>query len=223
MEKIKINKIIRSRRRTLALLITNEGTLVVRAPYGIPLNYIEDMVVRKSGWIRKKVKEIASRPKPNERKFIDGEDFLYLGKTYRLQTVEDASFVFRLTDMLYISRNLLHCAGEVLTEWYKSEAFKIVNERCAYYSKIINCKPASVKINGAKRRFGSCGFKGNINFSWRLIMAPVEVIDYVVVHELVHLNQHDHSALFWKKVENILPDYKVKRQWLKNNSHLLEM
>ncbi|MEM3513203.1 MAG: M48 family metallopeptidase, partial [Thermoplasmata archaeon] len=82
-------------------------------------------------------------------------------------------------------------------------------------------KPKKIKITSGKTRFGSCTSKGYINLSWRLVLAPPEIIDYVIVHELAHLKEPNHSKKFWAVVEKFIPDYKTKRKWLKENGHLL--
>ncbi len=223
MAKIKIDKIVRSNRKTVALIVTQDATLVVRAPVFTPMEHIERLVSKKSSWIRQKIAEVSKRPKTLAKQFVGGEGFLYLGKLHELHIVDDASLIIELKDRLYISKNSLPQARQVIVQWYKEEALKIIRERCAWYAKITGYKPASVKITNAQKRWGSCGPKGTLNFSWRLIMAPVEVIDYLVVHELVHIRQPDHSKLFWTKVKSILPDYQMREKWLKQNGRLLTL
>lgn len=103
----------------------------------------------------------------------------------------------------------------------KKNAKDLLHSRVIYFSNKFGLQYNKVKINNAKKRWGSCTSKGNLNFCWRLAMAPLMVIDYVVVHELSHLEHKDHSKRFWKKVEDILPNYKEQRKWLKDNGHLL--
>lgn len=100
--------------------------------------------------------------------------------------------------------------------WLKLAEEKIP-ERCKYYSEVTGLAPTSVRINNAKTRWGSCGAKGRLNFTWRLILAPVEVIDYVVVHELMHLVERNHSQRFWRRVGEIIPAYQARRRWLRKN------
>ena len=221
METIKIDKIVRSNRKTVALIVTQDATLVVRAPVYTPMAYIERLVSKKSSWIKQKIAEVLKRPKPPAKEFVGGEGFLYLGKLHKLHIVDDPSLIIELKDRLYISKNSLPQARKVIMQWYKEEALKIIRERCAWYAKITGYKPASIKITNAQKRWGSCGPKRTLNFSWRLVMAPMEVIDYLVVHELVHIEHPDHSKLFWTKVQSILPDYKKREQWLKQNGRLL--
>jgi predicted metal-dependent hydrolase len=98
---------------------------------------------------------------------------------------------------------------------YKKEAKDKITQRLDYYSSVTGLRYKTVKITSAKTRWGSCGPRGNLCFTWRLMNAPLEVIDYVVVHELVHTVQRDHSKKFWSKVHAIIPDYKTRRTWLR--------
>ena len=174
---VAIHQIVRSRRRSIALIITDDAKLVVRAPWRVPDEYIIQLVSKKRSWIERKLVEMADRPKPLS--FTPQEK-----------------------------------------KRFKKEALVKIRERCALYAAITGYKPASVKITSAEKRWGSCGPKGTVNFSWRLILKPLPIIDYVVVHELVHLAERNHSRRFWDKVGAILPDYKLRRRWLKENGGL---
>ncbi len=103
------------------------------------------------------------------------------------------------------------------------EAQKEIQSRCMWFSMKTGHVPASIRITDARQRWGSCTHKGGLNFSWRLIQAPPEIVDYVVVHELVHISQPDHSRKFWNKVKEILPDYERRRKWLRENERLLKI
>jgi predicted metal-dependent hydrolase len=221
MEEITINKIMRSRRRTITLIITPDSTLVVRAPLGASNSYIAGVVRKKSAWIKKKLLEASLRTKPPAREFVNGEDFLYLGQTYKLCIVERAIRDIELKENLCLAARVMPIARYVIRRWYKSAAAKIIGQRCQWYADVNGFNPLSVKITEARKRWGSCGPKGTLNFSWRLIMAPVEVIDYVIVHELAHIGQLNHSPAFWCKVAAILPDYKKREKWLKENGSML--
>jgi predicted metal-dependent hydrolase len=223
MEEIKISKIIRSKRKTIALVLTHDATLVIRAPLKTPIDYLENLVNKKRNWIKAKLKEIQNNPRPKAKEFVNGEAFFYLGKSYRLK-IEDILVVdIELKDNLLLSQEKASYARDVVIKWYKSVADKKIKERCEWYSRLTGYKPLSIKITDAQRRWGSSGPKETVNFSWRLIMAPLEIIDYVIVHELVHLEQRDHSRLFWDKVKSILPDFKKRQKWLKDNGRTLNI
>lgn len=223
MEEIKISKIIRSKRKTIALVLTHDAMLVIRAPLKTPVDYLENLVSKKRDWIRTKLQEIQSKPKPRAKEFVNGESFFCLGKSYKLKILDSIGVDIELKDNLLLSLEKVPYARDVVIKWYKSVAEKKIKERCEWYSSLTGYKPLSIKITGAQKRWGSSGSKGTVNFSWRLIMAPLEIIDYVIVHELVHLEQRDHSRLFWDKVKSIMPDFKIRQKWLKDNERTLSI
>jgi len=106
-------------------------------------------------------------------------------------------------------------------DWYKERAYEKISERVQWYALKNGFQYNKIKITQAQKRWGSCSSKGNLNFSWRLIMAPLPVVDYVVVHELAHLVEKNHSKAFWSKVKMLMTDYQKQQEWLKRNGHLL--
>lgn len=215
-----IGKIVRTRRKTIALVITQDAELIVRVPLKIPLSFIERAVNKRSEWINRKIAEIKSRPRSEKRQFVTGGKFFYLGQQYELQIVTNQHSVF-LKEKLCVPEGSAWYIKSAIEKWYKKRALALIGERCKLYSKIVGSVPASIRITNAQKRWGSCGVKKKVNFSWRLIMAPIEVIDYVVVHELAHLEQLNHSRLFWNKVKSLLPDFKTRQQWLRKNEGFL--
>ncbi len=220
---IRVEKVIRSKRRTIALEITHDATLIVRAPNRAPDKAIADLIREKRGWILRHLEGMRRRPRPAVHEYLEGEIFLFLGGLYPLTFVDDGRNVISRLDRLYVSRSLLPDIRRSLERWYMREAELIVKERCAYFSMVTGLVPASVRVTGARRRWGSCTSEGNVNFSWRLVQAPPGIVDYVVVHELAHLSHHNHSQSFWHKVSGILPDYRERRAWLKENEHLMRI
>lgn len=222
MHKIQIDKLVRSRRKSLALEIAADASLIVRAPLKASLEYIEKIVQKKQRWIERKQKIAFDRhSKFIPKRFVDGEGFLYLGDTYRL-SIEDTSQPPLVFDNGFrLSRQYLSEARKVFIEWYKREAYKKITERLGWYSYLSGLKYNKFKITNARKRWGSCTAIGNLCFSWRLIMAPLQVIDYVVIHELAHLQQRNHSLRFWNKVKDLMPDHKKYKYWLRDNEHVM--
>ena len=213
---IKIDKIIRSRRRSIALVVCPDATLVVRAPMKISLGYIQDLVFRKRLWINKKKRQALKHgPPARAKEFINGEEFLYLGERYKLKI--GAVKKIEIGDYLFFPEKYSSKARVKMTEWYKQKARDEITERAIILSRFTGWDFKSISITSAQTRWGSCGAKGSINFTWKLIMAPFSVIDYVVVHELAHTVERNHSARFWDKVAVVLPDYKIRQKWLRNN------
>lgn len=219
MVKIKINKIERSKRKTVALLINSDSTLTVKAPFLVSSSYIEKLINKKHSWITKKVKAIQARPKPVMREYVNGEGFPYLGKSYRLKITSCSSI--QLGDYLLFPKQKIENIKQELTDWYKQQALRKLNSRVSWYSKKMGVNYSSLKLSNAEKRWGSCGRSNTLSFNWRLIMAPLKILDYVVVHELTHIEEKNHSRKFWNRVKVVLSDYEKSRSWLKENSHSL--
>jgi len=219
---IKIDKLIRSRRKTIGLQITNDARLIVRAPYFASEDLIHKLVSRKGAWIKSKQDHFKERQdKVLVRKFIPGEEFLFLGQGYPLAVAEDLPKAVVLDNALMISQVVLGNAKDHIENWYRVQALEHITQRVEYYAQMARLQYQSIRINDAKTRWGSCGYKDTLNFTWRLIMAPARVVDYVVIHELMHLKQRNHSHKFWAEVACMMPDYKQDERWLKKNGHLL--
>jgi predicted metal-dependent hydrolase len=223
MEEIPVEKIIRSRRRTIALEVTPAATVIVRAPIRTSTEYIEEVIQKKSSWILRKMDEVKRRPLSPPHEYAEGELFLFLGRSYPLHFVENRSVTIEHSDRLNVSSTLIPDIRNQLKYWYREEARKELQARCMWFSLKTGHVPATIRITDARQRWGSCTLKGGLSFSWRLIQAPPEIVDYVVVHELVHIDQPDHSKKFWAKVRKIMPEYKRRRNWLKENEWLLKI
>lgn len=214
-QNLSIDRLIRSRRKSVSISITPKAEVIVRAPLTLSENIIFDIVLKKHGWIKEKLGQVREI---KDKKFIPGEIFHFLGSNYTLQSTLNKKRIGISDDILEIPESFLCIAEKKLIEWYKKEALVILHARSALISKKTGIKYSNVKITGARRRWGSCGHRGNINLSWRLVMCPLEVIDYVVIHELAHIEVRNHSKLFWDKVEKLMPDYRNQELWLKRNS-----
>ncbi|MGA2297244.1 MAG: SprT family zinc-dependent metalloprotease [FCB group bacterium] len=225
MPNVKIDKLIRSKRKTMTLIIDDKSNIIVRAPLRISQKEINSFVDNNHTWILKKKEQIQNKIKnKKEISYKNGSTFLYNGKEFELVITFDTKYALRFNGINFIMHpNYIGLAQKVFEQWYIRAAYKIISQRAMFYSQKHNLKFNKVRISNAMKRWGSCSSTGNINFSWRLVMAPREVIDYVVVHELAHLIQMNHSKRFWKIVEKILPSYKVYKMWLKNNEHLLDL
>ncbi|MCL4562914.1 MAG: M48 family metallopeptidase [Chloroflexi bacterium] len=221
---MEIDKIIRSRRKTIALIIEPDGRLVVRAPLRLPERQIHDLVERKAGWIVRKQDQIRQAGSTLQtHAYSEGEELLYLGKPYRLILVPNPAPPLCLEDSFYLSAALRGRGKEVFTAWYRNQAARILSERVRLFAGSMQLSFHQVKITSARTRWGSCSAQGNLCFTWRLVMAPLPIIDYVVVHELAHLLQRNHSHAYWEIVAKVLPDYRQRRGWLKANGRLLTL
>jgi predicted metal-dependent hydrolase len=222
---IQIDKLVRSKRRTIALIIERDGSFTVRAPLRTPHATIETFIQQKVDWItrtREKLKSTPGEPTLGKQ-YTDGEKFPFLGSFFDLKLVGSQKHSLHFDSGFTLSRAAQTKGEQVFTRWYRERAFEIISERVKRYSQQYNFTPKQVKVSSAKTRWGSCGPNGTLNFTWRLVMAPLDVIDYVVVHELAHLRVKNHSSKFWKVVESIYPEYKKQRKWLRENGRKLNL
>jgi predicted metal-dependent hydrolase len=220
---VSIHKLVRSKRRTIALIIERDGTLTVRAPLRMAEAEVRRFVEAKSDWVKRKQAQ-AAEDAVVPHQFVDGEQFSFLGKAIPLRLVPDpASALVMDGECFRLSRSRQPDARALLVAWYRAQARKIITERVEYFARSHNFKPVKLRISPARTRWGSCSRKGTLSFSWRLVMAPPEVVDYVVVHELAHLREMNHSRAFWELVGMILPGYKQRRAWLKKNGSALQL
>lgn len=213
--------IIRTRRKSYSIEVRQDGSLLVRAPLRATQAQIAEILAKKASWIQGKQAQARARAADSPPKnFSEGEGFLYLGNTYPLVLLDRAARPLDLRDgHFYLIRSFIPRAQEVFERWYREQARQVIRERVARQAARNGFYYQGVRINGAKTRWGSCGIGGTLNFTWRLVMAPLEVVDYVVVHELAHLEIKNHSRVFWDKVRGLMPDYKERVAWLKKNGH----
>ena len=222
MTNIKIDKIIRSKRMTMSLEVTHDAKLIVRAPDTTPLAYIEQFISRKQPWIKDKQRFVQERYSAIQPKaFVDGEEFLYMGNYYHLHLIDEREPPLRFDRGFCLSRASVPRARGLFIDWYKEQAYQKIKERVGWYAGIHGFTYNKFGITHAQRLFGSCSAQNNLHFAWRLIMAPLHAIDYVVIHELAHTEVKNHSKRFWNKVRTMLPDYERSITWLKENDHLL--
>ena len=213
------SKIIRSKRKTLSLTINENAELVVRAPKRLSIEKIQDFINEKEKWIRSKTKLIEDQLK---NAAINSNKLLYLGSLFPIIIKQSESNEITFNGEEFIA-NLIDSESLSLAirKWYKQKFREIAIPRVAYFCNKHNLKINQIRIKCQKTMWGSCSSKNNINLNYLLVMAPMSVIDYVIVHELVHTIHRNHSIKFWNSVESIMPDYKEHRQWLKLNGYKL--
>ncbi len=220
---IEINKLVRSKRRTIALIVERDGSLTVRAPKRAAVVAIQSFILEKQDWImraREKIKLLVETPK---KEYKNGERFLFLGNEYELNLVKPQRPALKFEDGFTLGNTAQQRGEQVFAKWYKERAYTVIDERVRVFSAHYGFSPKQVKISSARTRWGSCSPDGTLNFTWRLVMAPLEVIDYVVVHELCHLRVKNHSSRFWREVEKIMPEYKDRRKWLRAHGERLSL
>ncbi len=217
-----IDRLIRSKRKSITLVVEADGSLVVKAPLHMSLRAIEAVVLEKEKWIRRTQERIKLRPKTALPALRDGERFLFKGCEYSLEIIHDRPEIVEIGTTLRISEQGDRPMRTRLLLWYRKEAAALLAERVRYYSHQTGLAPRSLHLSNARKRWGSCSPHGRLNISWRLVMAPVEIVDYVVVHELVHLAIKNHSAGFKSAVAAIFPDAREREKWLQQNGFRLD-
>jgi len=202
--------LIRSKRKTIAIHIV-DGAVEVRAPLNAAKRDIDRFVNSKGNWIRENLKasiELAERRKAFTLGY--GDKVRYRGKTYPIAAKKGDRVGFDDT-VFYMPPDLPEeHIRSACVQIYRLLARRDLTIKTLELAKRMNVQPYNVKITGATTRWGSCSSKRSINFSWRLILADDELIDYVVVHELAHLTEMNHSPRFWAIVEGVLPDYRER-------------
>lgn len=217
-----IDQLIRSKRRTVSIEITRDAKVIVRAPLRAPEDLVMKFVRQRESWIKAKQQYVRSKQHTARNiEFKDGEELYYMGLPIPLSINDGQLVPLSFDGTFQLSKKHHHKAKSVFIKWYRERARAKIGERLEYYSSAHNIPFESFKITGASRRWGSCSAKNTLNFSWRLIMAPLSVIDYVVVHELAHVVEKNHSRRFWARVAQIIPEHKQYRKWLKENDHRL--
>ena len=201
----------RSKRKTIAIHVGDKG-VEVRAPLAMPQRDIDRFVVSKELWIRKCLVKTIDRLEQREAFSLDyGDMILYRGKEHPVTVREGDRIGF--TDGAFYMPSGLSPEGikYACVQIYRMLAKRDLTIRTVYLAAQMDVEPLAIKINGAKTRWGSCSSRKSINYSWYLIMADNDLIDYVIVHELAHMTDMSHSARFWKIVEDVLPDYAVRK------------
>jgi len=223
--------VIRTSRKKSASIEVVDGTVKIIVPKNLSQARVEQLVAKRIGWIKQKFKIQSEIVLPKPKEYVSGESFTYLGKNYRLKLIPGATDGVKLkAGYLTIScpKDLSDKAraGFVrpsLEQWYLSHALDRLTEKTRRFAKVLGVKPKSIKVRDYKARWGSCSASGDVSYNWRIIMAPHHIVDYVVVHELCHMLEHNHSPRYWRHVENVIPGYLEDRQWLKVNGATLQI
>lgn len=218
----------RKRKKTLSLQISSNADITVYAPYFTPVAEIDRFVEEKRKWIDRTLRSQARQiVLPQEKTYETGEEFYYLGRLYPLEAVfdplENTGVSFR------VDRFVLNCPDKremkkyYFALWYQQKAKEHIPVRAEHFSRELNLQPRGIRITSARSRWGSCSQDNSLAFSFRLMMAPPQVIDYVIVHELMHIRQKNHSSKFWRLVIEAMPDSFAHRRWLREHQDMLKL
>ena len=217
-------ELIYRKRKTLEIRVGPPDKVTVISPFGISRKKVLQHVNKKSGWIAKKLYHFEQMKVVYKKKeFVNGESFLYLGRDYYLEIVDNKELKNPQVN-LFDGKIVIETPSRdeqklflAMKRWYYKMANEKISQLVDYYAGKFPLKPLEVKVKEQKRRWGSCTYKNKLLFNWRCIMAPVPVVGYIVVHEMCHMLEKNHSKKFWNLVWSVLPDYKERKEWLKNN------
>ena len=213
-----------SNRKTLNISVERDRSVIVRAPHHLSKEKIDKIVQSKRQWIKEKLKHTQKYPSVAETKeFISGETLMYLGKNYQLLIVDEEIEGIEFNQRFKISKSNQPNANELFKKWYLYQAIKKIEPLAVKYAKNLGVEYNKIKTSEMKYRWGSCTPANNIIFNWRIIKAPLYVIEYLVAHELVHLIEGNHTSRFWNILSIQIPQYEKAKDWLKKNGHLLEI
>ncbi len=223
-EDIKIN-IKKHNRKTLSIYIERDGSVSVLAPQNLSDAEIQEVIQTKEYQI---YKYLAEWKEMNESKinrtFVNGQSYLYLGRNYRLEIVKELSLPLMLKQGYFLLREKDKLkAREHFISFYKEKGLLKITDKIIIFQKWMGVHPNKVRIIDLKNRWGSCSNNCNLNFHWKCAMASIDVLTYIVVHELAHLKNKRHSQAFWNEVDKILPNYQNQIEWLKLNGASLDI
>ncbi len=217
-------KLIRARRRSITIQIEDDATITVRAPLLMPKIFIDKFVNSKQSWISKKQEHVLKQIPHIKRTYSNGDQYLYLGQNYPLKITNNVRAKLLFTDSFELSEQLRPKAKHLFEKWYKTRAKEYFDSKLDEASGVMKVKFSKLHLSSGVRRWGSYSpSSGTISLSWRLIMAPKEVIDYVIIHELCHIIQPNHSKKFWAEVAHFDANFKSSIKWLKNNGRSLSI
>jgi predicted metal-dependent hydrolase len=206
------------RRKTVALRVLNSRTVELRAPHWVSDAYLSALLSKREAWL---TRVLADCPAPIA--YHDGATVLLAGcqHTLRWYRPQGRGEVCLVEQVIYLPVSNEKAAAKALQKFLRDRAIRQLTARCHFLAEQVGRKPSSILVRNFTARWGSCDSKGVIKLNWRLIMAPPDVQDYVMYHELAHMVEMNHSVHFWREVAAWVPEYKVHCAWLKQQGPLL--
>lgn len=206
------------RRKTVGIVVERDGDLILRAPIDCSLSEIQRVALERLLWVQTKLAEKHLLFQPTRPKsYIDGESFYYLGQCYRLRLTDGSAQTGPLVlqgEWFWLRRDAQPQAENHFRRWYTEQALQWLPARVQQFASRVSVKPSAINVRTLGFRWGSCSSSGQLNFHWQVMLLSPEIIDYIVVHELVHLKLRRHNTVFWQLVERIIPNYQNHKNWL---------
>lgn len=217
-------------RRTTDIVIERDGRVVVRPPLGVSAEKIDTIVASKRTWIYRNLAEWRDLNATSVvREWVNGESFLYLGRSYRLSLQTNQNCDLKLTGGRFCLNRILideggtDAARKAFEAFYAEKGLERIKRRVDYYAQKVGVVPTGIVVKDLAYRWATCAASGKLAFHWKSMMATPKVVDYLVVHELCHLRVRDHSEAFWNEVDKVLPDYKERKEWLRQYGAAMDL
>lgn len=217
-------EVVRSRRSTADVIIERDGSVLVRVPEWANDEQVETIIESKHYWIYQGLAEWRHLNATRVlRQYKNGEAFLYLGRAYRLLLVSDQEAPLQLKNGRFCLRRELVERGEITAaqaafrDYYTARGLERISQRVMYFAPKIGVTATAVEVRELGYRWASCSHNGRLAFHWKCMMAPQTIIDYIVVHELCHFHQRDHTDAFWNEVDKVMSDYRERTEWLRKH------
>ena len=220
-------QIERTKRKKTISLQFKDTKLIIKAPKVVSKGSLDELIQRKQNWIRERAIMNFEEQKLRNREFIDNEKFFFRGKEYALSVIAgregtvkivESRLVVTFIDQKPVNREAIKT---LLEGWYLKESIKFLKTRMSELAKKMNVQPSGMTVKNYISRWGSCTVHNKISYNWRIIMAPDYIIDYLVIHELSHITEPNHSKKFWEHVAKYCEGFQTKRKWLRENGHRL--
>lgn len=220
------------RRKTIQLRVLPSATVEIVTPSNLTKPELEQIFMSKSKWLSNRLNKIAVLAEnPVNRQLISGSQVLYQGQPHTLTLLpggnkpelilSNGNLQVKVPQHYVDHQQVASLTEQIVKAWFVNQARTLFFEKTKQWADVIGVCPAKITIKDQKTRWGSCSSLGNINYNWRIVMAPPRVADYLVIHELCHILVPNHSAKFWKQVRRFCPNYQECRKWLRDNGKLL--
>lgn len=235
MKKRKINDIAYilypgTDRKTTDIVVERDGTVCVRPPRGVTPEQVDETVYSKRMWIyRTQAEWYALNSSRIQREWVNGESFLYLGRHYQLALVDDQRQPLLLKNGRFLLQRKLarHASDErgmkAFVQFYTDKGLRRIQERVLYFAPKVGVQAGEITVGDIGFKWAACKSNGNLSFHWKCMMAPLQILDYIVVHELCHNHHRNHTTAFWNEVDKVIPNYKERKEWLRVNGASLDL
>lgn len=217
-------------RQTTDIVIERNGMITVRPPLRMTPEQVDETVLSKRMWIYRNLADWRDLNATRvTREWVSGESFLYLGSSYRLELVKEQDEPLKLKDGRFcLLRSVVEVGGseaahKAFEAFYVEKGLARIKKRVAFFASKVGKSPGIIHIKDIGYRWASCLKNGDLHFHWKCLMAPLTIIDYIIVHELCHLHYRDHSDAFWNEVDKVLPDYRDRKEWLRMRGAELDL